>query len=319
MGKRPFRTDESIAAELTTRNRIVPLLERHGFDVVNDERKEHGSAITQVIDAKRGDGPRQRMHVRLCWRRGGRNSSENLYSAAQLRARLDKGGWTKTLEKIASRYEREGITHLLLVQDSKDGFVFAALVPSSEIPAIWQRQREVSDDLIERGLTGRMSKNHAANGSSPTIWLQDDRHAATSAVPNVLWKWPGVTNILALPRLDELERDNDTFDDLSEASAEIGRDEGQRLERVRSGYPRDPRVRAAVRDRANGHCERADCSEHRDFGGFLDVHHILGIEVSDRIWTCVALCPNCHCEAHFSPDRDAINDSLRQFASQFAE
>jgi hypothetical protein len=40
MGQRPFRTDESIAAELMTRNRIVPLLERHGFGVVNDERKE---------------------------------------------------------------------------------------------------------------------------------------------------------------------------------------------------------------------------------------------------------------------------------------
>ena len=44
----------------------------------------------------------------------------------------------------------------------------------------------------------------------------------------------------------------------------------------------------------------------------------LGIDVSDRVWTCVALCPNCHREAHFSPDRDAINAQLRDFAAQFA-
>ncbi|SKC02557.1 5-methylcytosine-specific restriction enzyme A [Sphingopyxis flava] len=258
------------------------------------------------------------MHVRLCWRRDGRNANESLYSAAQLRARLDQGSWEQTLENIAARHEREGFTHLLLVQDSTEGFVFAALVPSGQIPAIWQRQREVSDDLISRGLTGKMTKNHAANGSSPTLWLQDDRHLETPAVARVLWQWPGVINILALPRLDELEHDNDTFDDLVGAEQYFGRDQGQRIASFRSGYPRDPRVRAAVRARAKGHCERAGCDEHRDYPGFLDVHHILGIEVSDRVWTCVALCPNCHREAHFAPESADINEALRQFASRFA-
>jgi 5-methylcytosine-specific restriction protein A len=73
-----------------------------------------------------------------------------------------------------------------------------------------------------------------------------------------------------------------------------------------------------VRDRAGGRCEREGCGAHRPYAGFLDVHHILGIEVSDRLWTCVALCPNCHREAHYAPDRDTINAALGLFAAQFA-
>lgn len=317
MAKRAFRTDESIAAELATRRRVVPLLERHGFTVTGDRWTEHGIAITQVIEATRNGGSRIRMHVRLCWRRDGRNARENLYSAAQLRARLDPGGWEQTLANIAGRHAREGYTHLLLVQDSADGFVFAALVPSAEIPAIWERQREVSNDLIERGVAGNLTKNHAANGSSPTLWLQDDRYSATPEVARILWEWPGVINVMALPRFDAGEIDFDTFDDLR--TEPLGRDSADRIESVRSGYPRDPKVRASVRARAQGSCEREGCGEHRNYSGFLDVHHILGIEVSDRVWTCVALCPNCHREAHFSPERDAINEALRLFASRFTD
>ena len=74
-------------------------------------------------------------------------------------------------------------------------------------------------------------------------------------------------------------------------------------------------TREAVARRAAGQCERDSCGTRRSYPGFLDVHHILGIEVSDRVWTCVALCPNCHREAHFAPDRDAINAQLRAFAA----
>ncbi len=124
-------------------------------------------------------------------------------------------------------------THVLLVQDSPDGFVLAALVPSTEIAVIWLRQRDVSDDLLARGLAGRTTKNHAANGNSPTLWLQDDRHAATPAVARVLWEWPGVVNVMALP-VTEAEIDTDTMDDLP--VSDIGRDGAERERTVRSGY-----------------------------------------------------------------------------------
>lgn len=314
--KRAFRTDQSLAAEHATRQRIESLLQRHGIEVIDRKTVVRGSAITQVIDARVG-GRAVRMHVRLCWRRDGRNARENLYSAAQLKARLDDNDWERTLENIAARHARDHYTHLLLVQDSDDGFVFAALIPSADIPAIWARQRAVSHDLLARGLAGSLTKNHAANGSSPTLWLQDDRFPATPAVARVIWEWPGVINVMALPRSQHGERDTDTFDDLPNADQYLGRDGGAQITMIRSGYPRDPKVRAAVRDRAQGRCERDGCREARAYPGFLDVHHILGIEISDRVWTCVALCPNCHREAHYSPDHAAINDRLRVFAAQF--
>lgn len=313
---RIFRTERSVAAELATRSRVEPLLERHGFTITGRGGRQSGTAITQVIDATRDGGPQMRMHVRLCWRRDGRNASENLYSAAQLRARLDDGGWEQTLANVAARHERDGYTHLLLVQDSPDGFALAAAIPSADIPAIWLRQRDVSADLIARGRTGRQTKNHAMNGASPTIYLQDDRQPDTAAVARVVWDWPGVLNVLALPTRGPIEPDLDTLDDIR-ATDQPGRDGADRLVQTRSGYPRDPAVRAAVRERADGRCEREGCGEHRAYAGFLDVHHILGIEVSDRTWTCVALCPNCHREAHFSPERDVINTALGAFAARF--
>jgi 5-methylcytosine-specific restriction protein A len=317
MAGRPFRTEESISAEIATRNRVEALLERHGFNIRGRNIIKRGTATTQVIEAQLGDGPLIKMHVRLCWRRTGRHSREHLYSAAQLRARLDAGGWEETLENIAARHAREGLTHLLLVQDSPQGFVLAALVPSADIPAIWLRQRDVSDDLLSRGLAGNMTKNHAANGSSPTLWLQDDRHLSTHAVADVLWGWPGVINVMALPLTGGGNVDFDSLADITTPDIEAGRDGTDRIVQIRSGYPRDPKVRALVRDRAAGTCEREDCGERRTYPGFLDVHHILGIEVSDRFWTCVALCPNCHREAHFSPDRDKINERLAVFARRF--
>jgi 5-methylcytosine-specific restriction protein A len=43
----------------------------------------------------------------------------------------------------------------------------------------------------------------------------------------------------------------------------------------------------------------------------------LGVEKSDRVWTCVALCPNCHRDAHFAPDCEAINKRLSKYAKRF--
>lgn len=112
---------------------------------------------------------------------------------------------------------------------------------------------------------------------------------------------------------------DDTFNDLVGLDLSLlGRDEAERILKTVSGVKRDPAVRRAVIKRCNGTCERPGCGEKRDYPGFLDVHHILGAETSDRPWTCVALCPNCHREAHAAPDRDVINLRLLEFARQFS-
>jgi 5-methylcytosine-specific restriction protein A len=316
--KRLFRTKDSLDAERRTRGLVQVLLEQRGFTDVIDNRRNHGPAQSQVITARGPDGHRLKMHVRLCWRRDGRNAQERKYAATQLRSDLVDRDWDKTLAQIASRDIDKDITHNLLVQFDQDEFVWAALVPSDQMPAIWHRQFEVSANLIAAGLTGRMKKNHAANGSSPTLWLQDDRTAHTHAVADVLWSWPGVVDVLTLPVTGERHPPDDTYDDLPMDYSLLGRDAGTRVAQQSSGYPRDQKVRGAVLARAGGACERDGCGQARPYPGFLDVHHILRVSGSDRVWSCVALCPNCHREAHFAPDRDDINGALQAYAERFA-
>lgn len=316
MAKRQFRSDDSLKAEAETRDAVAPLLRRYGYIVDDDIRTTRGTAVSQILAVRHLNNDPFKIHVRLCWRRAGRTTREQLYSAAQLRARLVENDWDKTLAFIADREAADGNTHNLFVQIDDGSFRFAALVPSDQLPAIWRKQRDVSATLIASGQTGAVRKNHAENGSSPTIYLQDDRTPATHAVAEVLWSWPGVINVLTLPMTDDVATD-DSYDDLSVDHQDLGRDLVASIQRVRSGYPRDLKVRKAVLDRAGGRCERENCDEKRDFQGFLDVHHILGVGLSDRVWSCIALCPNCHREAHFSHDREAINDALADFARRF--
>ncbi len=111
---------------------------------------------------------------------------------------------------------------------------------------------------------------------------------------------------------------DDTMDDLKGAEIDdLGSDGAAKKERIASGVSRDPAVRRAVIKRSKQICERPGCGSGRDFPGFLDVHHIFGAENSDRVWTCVALCPNCHREAHYSPENKKINRQLRIVAERF--
>lgn len=314
---RSFRGPESIAAEALTRDAIAPFLNSRGFIVTEDERLVAGDAIQQFVTAQSPDGQMIKTRVRLCWRRDGRNPSEKKYSAAQLIARLRPGGWDETLEYLAERDRHHSVTHNLLVQRDGAEIIYAALVPVDQIGAVWRRQHEVSSDLQRRGGMGRIRKNHAENGSSPTLWLQDDRTPESHLVAESLWDWPGVLDIAKMPSVVAPAEIDDTFDDCPVPDfAALGRDQGQRVAVVRSEVRRDPRVRQAVLARASG-CERAGCAEQKRFPGFLDVHHILGVEKSDRVYNCVALCPNCHREAHFSPYADELNRQLLAYAEQF--
>ena len=112
---------------------------------------------------------------------------------------------------------------------------------------------------------------------------------------------------------------DDTLDDLQapyDFSA-LGSDGGLSYMVMKSYVRRDPKVRQKVIERATSGCERESCTDTRKYPGFLDVHHILGVQNSDRYWNCVALCPNCHREAHYSPDRERINEELLSFAGKF--
>jgi hypothetical protein len=125
----------------------------------------------------------------------------------------------------------------------------------------------------------------------------------------------------AFSRLKPLEGEapiDDTLDDLAATDySTFGSDGGYKVSAVRSYVKRDPRVRAEVRRRSKGRCERPSCAAGPRYKQFLDVHHILGVQKSDRVWNCVALCPNCHRDAHYAPDAAEINAILLKFAKQF--
>ena len=312
---REFRTPESYQAEMITRDMLASFLEERGFTGVDDQRRRFDQNESQTIHAVAPSGQDVSMRVKLCWRRSREGKAET-YSATQLMANVKKGEWIESLNAYCNKCIREKVTHLLVPQRDGNQIVHAALIAVGSLTEIWSAQREESTKLIGKAAMGRRKKNHAENGGSPTLWLQDD---AAPSVPIRLWQHSCVTDLMKLPVTPLADSKNDTLDDLVGFDAElIGSDGDKRLLNISSGVKRDPAVRREVIKRCKGTCERPGCGASRDFPGFLDVHHILGAEKSDRAWTCVALCPNCHREAHFSPARDDLNLSLLEFARQFS-
>ncbi|CAI8992399.1 5-methylcytosine-specific restriction enzyme A [Pseudomonas sp. IT-P74] len=290
---------------------LKPFLEGRGFTGVNDVRKGH----SQLLSANSPEGATFSARVRLCWRW---EDHPEKYSAAQLRAQLSHGDWDRTIAEIVDREAPQGITHALLVQRYKSDIKFAALIPVTAMTGIINEQKKVSAELLAAGRLGRLKKNHAVNGDSPTMWLMDSRFEEAHKIADVLWQWEGVEDLAKRPLSNDLVGViDDTFSDLPGLDLSLlGRDEASRFQSTVSRVARDPNVRKAVIERCNGRCERPGCGASRSYAGFLDVHHILGVEVSDRVFNCVALCPNCHRDAHFSEDREKLNGSLLLIADR---
>ena len=315
MSKRAFRTQDSYDAEHITRDMIKGFLAERGFTNIKDDRPHHGKVESQTIHAISRDGKKIVMRVRLCWRRSHPNETK---SAAQILPKIKNNDWEGTLRHKVEHEIEQGVTHTLFIQRELDKRIsYAALIPLSDLLQIWCDQRDASDALITAGKLGKRKTNHAKNGSSPTLWLHDEM---ASDVTNALWEHPGVLDLLKLDIIqpDIQENKDDTYDDLQGVDYSlIGSDVAKITTCMRSNVKRDPRVRKAVMIRAKGKCERAECGISREYSGFLDVHHILGVEKSDRVWNCVALCPNCHREAHASPDQETINAKLLEFAKKY--
>lgn len=315
--KRAFRREESLVAERITRDLVKPFLESKGYTKLDDVRTRHGSSQSQHVSAVDETGQPVQLHVQICWRRQPGDGRQ--FSAAQLMMKIKDDDWDGSIRDKVARTASHGATHSLLVQAVGPQILHAARIPLDAILPIWKQQRIVSDRLIKSGVLGRQHKNHAANGNSPTLWLQDDRMPDAHKVADVLWNYQGVINVAALPDVSptSLVPVDDTFDDIVVDYSHFGSDGAPRTRVQRSSVRRDPRVRKIVLDRAKGKCERESCEAKRGWPGFLDVHHILGVETSDRVWNCVALCPNCHRESHFSPNGEAVNAELLAFAASF--
>jgi 5-methylcytosine-specific restriction protein A len=314
-GKRAFRGVESFEAEALTRDLISPFLEARGLSDLDDHRDRVGKdGQSQIIKATDFDGHPICIRVKICWTWANNRAPKRNYSASQLAARMH-GDWVTGFDSLMERQKKAGITHYLIVQGDDTSIQLGALIPIAAVRPIWEQQREVSQRLIDAGKLKGQKKNHAENGGSPTLYLMDLRRAAAKEVTDVLWDWPGVIDLMRMQVT--VAPADDSVDDMPVDYSMYGSDKAPRVKTQSSGVKRDPRVRRAVVRRATEGCERQGCEDTRTYPGFLDVHHILGAGKSDRVWNCVALCPNCHREAHYSPEADRINAALYEYAKQF--
>src|SRR5690606_9274929 len=86
----------------------------------------------------------------------------------------------------------------------------AALVPIESLLPIWISQRDISQRLISEGRLGRITKNHALNGQTPTIYLHDDRGG--QEVADALWSYEGVVDLVSLAPVPLLPEDAEKGD-----------------------------------------------------------------------------------------------------------
>jgi len=100
----------------------------------------------------------------------------------------------------------------------------------------------------------------------------------------------------------------------SNAIEDIGTDAPGRTKSEVWTYPRDPIVRDAVLQRANGKCEFCGVLGFLkpDDTRYLESHHIIALakDGADRPTNVIALCPNDHREAHYGKRCEEIERKM---------
>ena len=106
----------------------------------------------------------------------------------------------------------------------------------------------------------------------------------------------------------------DYSDPLYGALDDLGTEDPARVLYTGYGYLRDQNVRSAVLLRAAGRCEY--CGEKGFLKGdgsrYLETHHVIALakDGADKLSNVIALCPNDHRKAHFSVERDLIEQAM---------
>jgi len=278
---------------------VEPFLRARGFTEVRDVRDRNG----QTVHAHHPEGLTVTARVKLCWRRGagGRNQERHTtQSATQLMARIRGTDWVGSIRRKMEREAQRGTTHLLLIQRDGESISLAALVPIDDVAEIWSRQRDESERLIRAGALGGRTKNHAMNGHSPTLWLEDQRGG--QSVADILWNHAGVVDLSQ----DANSRVRDAIpEEIRDPSLYI---EGAVRTVAVNAYERDRRARRACIAHHGTRCVVCGFSFGETYGelaqAHIHVHHIVplaeagGSYVVDPIEDLRPVCANCHSVIH---------------------
>jgi 5-methylcytosine-specific restriction protein A len=307
MAQRAFRTSESLREEQITRRMVANFLGSRGFDVTGDHRVRNG----QTIEARVRDGDPLVMRVKLCWRRGsvGRDGERHsAYSAAQLMARVEGDDWLGSISRKMEQERSRGSTHLLLVQRDGQVITTAALIPILSVVDIWILQRDLSDEAIKTGKLGRRKKNHAMNGRSPTLWLEDQRGGETVAA--ALWDYPSVVNIGNLAETAFIPEEVESATDYQE---------GATKQVFVNAYERDTRARRVCIEHYGPTCIVCGFNFEATYGssvrGHIHVHHLRPLSTIGRTYVVNPIadlrpvCPNCHAVIHFGGSCRTIEEA----------
>lgn len=279
---------------------VQGFLQARGYHVEQDLPERNGQTIVGTSPA----GSSVRIRVRLCWRmdeKEQKSDGPRQFSAAQILPRVKGDDWVGSLNKKVEREQGWGITHYLFVQRIGEAIHHAGLIPASELVPIWIKQRDKSRELIESGKLGNRKKNHAMNGSSPTIWLRDDPDG--TEVAEQFWSHPGVVNLMNLevigdevPLPEELHSPEKLF-------------EGAIQRIAVNAYERNRKARDLCIQKRGARCAVCKMEFRKVYGpevaGLIHVHHLKPISKIGKEYQLdpendlLPVCPNCHAVIHF--------------------
>lgn len=111
------------------------------------------------------------------------------------------------------------------------------------------------------------------------------------------------------------QQENETRSRFADQHDLLGADRPDRVGATGSVICRDPAVRQAVLERADGRCELCDAAGFQMDDGrlYVETHHVqpLAEDGADRVWNVLALCPSHHREAHYGIRRAEMRAQLR--------
>ena len=127
---------------------------------------------------------------------------------------------------------------------------------------------------------------------------------------NIEYVIPSSPALIAEERKKTKTKSTKRIEELRQAALEVP-ETRDRVEKQRVAYRRAEAIKKYVLARANGICE--GCDKPAPFrtskGPYLECHHLhrLADGGPDHPANVIALCPNCHREAHFSQNKRVVN------------